>query len=294
MKKCQRCNFENTDTMRFCVECGTPLPDAPFVVNLGGGAQQSGVNTAEYGKSTETRDSGKDAFQGNFPPQFSNIPPPKKSGKKAFLIIGGIAALFLLIFAAGAAIIGYNMFIKDETVDKITPTPTRDSPSPTASSSKSPSPTKTPDDSPTPEPTGTGKAEVDRVWVDYDVTEGGRKGMRIHITFTVHELKDTDAYLAIFFAKEGGGKLYTDNKSYRSKDGQVAVYFSMKPAYKDALYTDTKLFMPYEEFNLEKGKYDLQMDIDVIYENGDMFKHLQLTILFTLSLDLQFISFSPL
>jgi len=49
----------------------------------------------------------------------------------------------------------------------------------------------------------------------------------------------------------------------------------MKPAYDDALYTDTKLFIPYEEFNLTKGKYDLQMDIDVIYENGDMFKHLQ-------------------
>ena len=97
MKKCQKCNFENTDTMRFCVECGTPLQEAPFVINLGGGAQQSGVNTAEYGKSMETQTPGKDAFQGNFPPQFSNVPPPKKSGKKAFLIIGGIAALFLLI-----------------------------------------------------------------------------------------------------------------------------------------------------------------------------------------------------
>jgi hypothetical protein len=265
--------------MRFCVECGAPLPDAPFVVNLGGGgAQQSGVNTAEYGKSTETQAAGKGAFPGNFQqPQFSNVPPPKKGGKKAFLIIGGIAALFLLIFAAGAAIVGYNMFIKDDVVDKITPTPTstKDSPSPTASSSKSPSPTKTPDDSPTPATTGTGKAEVERVWVDYDVTEGGKKGMRVHVTFTVHELKGTSSYLAIFFAKENGDKLYTNNKSYRSKDGQVAVYFTMEPKFDDTVYTDTKLFVPYEEFDLDKGKYDLQMDIDVIYENGDMFKHLQ-------------------
>ena len=262
--------------MRFCVECGMPLPDAPFVVNLGGG-QQSGVNTAEYGKSAETRDIGKGAFQDNFQHQFSNVPPPKKSSKKAFLIIGGIAALFLLIFAAGAAIVGYNMFIKDD-VEKF-PTPgNRDflTPTPTSTTTpKSPTPTETPDESPTPSTNKEGKAEVDRVWVDYDITEGGKKGMRVHVKFTVHELKDTASYLAIYFEKENGDKLYTSNKTYRSKTGQVAVFFEMKPKYADTLYDDAQLFIPYEEFNLPKGKYDLKMDIDVIYENGDMFKHLQ-------------------
>jgi zinc-ribbon domain len=275
MKKCQKCNFENTDTMRFCVECGAPLADAPFVVNVGGGGQQSGVNTAEYGQSTGTQAQGKGAFQGNFPNNFSNVPPPKKSSKKAFLIIGGIAALFLLIFAGVAAIIGYNMFIKDDIVDKRTPTPTlKDSPTPTGT--KTPSPTKTPDDdSPTPSITGDSEAEIDRVWVDYDVTENGKKGMRVHVKFTVHKLKGIDSYLAIFFAKENDDKLYTNNKTYRAKDGQVAAYFDMKPGFDDAIYEDAKLFMPYEEFNLEKGKYDLKMDIDVIYKNGDMYKHLQ-------------------
>ena len=54
MKKCQTCNFENVDTMRFCVECGAPLPDAPIVVNLGGGQGQSNADTVAY-KSTETQ-----------------------------------------------------------------------------------------------------------------------------------------------------------------------------------------------------------------------------------------------
>jgi hypothetical protein len=282
MKKCQSCNFENTDTMRFCVECGAPLPEAPFVVNLGGGAPPSGVNTAEYGKSSETQAAGKGAFAGNFPQQnFSNVPPPKKSGKKAFLIIGGIAALFLLIFAAGAAIVGYNMFIKDDIAEK-TPTPgNKDffTPSPTSTtSSKSPSPTKSPDDSPTPsddDADGKGRAEVERVWVDYNIKEKGKAGMRVHVSYTVHELKGTDAYLAIYFAKEDGEKLLTNNKTYRSKDGQVAVFYSMKPGFDDAVYKDTKLFVPYDEFNLDSGTYDLKMDIDVIYESGDLFKHLQ-------------------
>jgi hypothetical protein len=262
--------------MRFCVECGTPLADAPFVVNVGGGGQQSGVNTAEYGKSAETQAQGKGAFQGNFPNNFSNVPPPKKSSKKAFLVIGGIAALFLLIFAGIAAIIGYNMFIKDDIVDKRTPTPPVKDSSPTPTGTKTPTPTKTPDDdSPTPSTTGDNEAEIDSVNVDYDVTEGGKKGMRVHVKFTVHKLKGIDSYLAIYFAKENGDKLYTNNKTYRSKDGQVAAYFDMKPGFDPAIYEDAKLFIPYEEFNLAKGKYDLKMDIDVIYKNGDMYKHLQ-------------------
>ncbi|MET0753524.1 MAG: zinc ribbon domain-containing protein [Pyrinomonadaceae bacterium] len=276
MKKCQTCSFENVDSMRFCVECGTPLPDAPIVVNLG---NQSNMETAAF-KSTETQAGGKGAF-GNFPNQFSNVPPPKpRSNKKIFLVVGGILALFLLVFIAGAAIIGYNM-MKDEVVKNPTPSPTAStspaaSTSPTKSPKSSPSPTDSPDDDDTPVPTNKeGEAEIEKMWVDYNVSEDGKKGMRIHVKFTVHGLKDTDSYLAIYFEKENGDKLYTNNKTYRSKDGQVAVYKSLKPAYKDAVYDDAQLFVPYDEFNLDDGKYNLKMDVDVIYENGDMFKHLK-------------------
>jgi len=275
MKKCQNCSFENSDTMRFCVECGTPLPDAPIIVNLG---NPSNADTASY-KSTETQSGGKGNF-GNFPNNFSNIPPqpPRGSKKKTFLVIGGILSLFLLVFVAGAAIIGYNL-MKDEVVYNPTPTPaasaTPDKTTPTKTP-KSPTPTPDDDDDATPVPTNKeGKAEIDKMWVDYNVTEGGKKGMRIHVKFTVHDLKGVDSYLAIYFEKENGDKLYTNNKTYRSKDGQVAVFKSLKPAYKDTVYDDAQLFIPYDEFNLDKGKHNLQMDVDVIYENGDMFKHLR-------------------
>jgi len=32
--------------------------------------------------------------------------------------------------------------------------------------------------------------------------------------------------------------------------------------------------MPYGELNLGTGKFDLKMDVDVIYKNGDLVKHL--------------------
>lgn len=277
MKRCQSCNFENSDNMRFCVECGASLPDAPFVVNVG---NQTNADTAAY-NTAETQAGGKGAF-GNFPNNYSNVPPPKpRSNKKIFLVVGGILALFLLVFIAGAAIVGYNM-MKDDVVKNTTPTPAASatpaaSTSPTKSPKASASPTDSPDDDDTPTTTTNkeGEAEVDKMWVDYNVSEGGKKGMRIHVKFTVHDLKGIDSYLAIYFEKENGDKLYTNNKTYRSKDGQVAVYKSLKPAYKDTVYDDATLFIPYDEFNLDDGKYDLKMDVDVIYENGDMFKHMK-------------------
>ena len=279
MKKCQTCSYENADTMRFCVECGSTLPDAPIVVNLGGGAAgQSNVNTAGYGNSAQTQAGGKGNFGGNFPNQFSNVPPSKpRSSKKAFLIIGGILAMLFLVFIAGAAIIGYNM-MKDEVVTNPTPTnnPTpASSTTPTKATPKAPTPERTSSPEQTPTSGSDAKAELDSVWVDYNVTEKGRKGMRIHAKFTVRKMKNIDSYLAVYFEKSDGEKLYTKNKDYRSKDGQVAVFKALKPAYDDTIYEDEAVFIPYEEFNLEKGDYDLKADVDVIYKNGDLVEHMK-------------------
>lgn len=118
-------------------------------------------------------------------------------------------------------------------------------------------------------------ATFDNMSVDYDVTENGVKGMRIHAKFTLFNMKGVDAYLAIYFATKNGEKLKTSNTSYSSKEGQVAVYKSLKPAYDQAVYSDLQVFMPYSELNLRPAKYDLTMDLDVIYQNGDLVKHLK-------------------
>jgi hypothetical protein len=276
MKKCQTCGLENADTMRFCVECGATLPDAPIVVNFGGGEQSNPFGNVP---PQQQGGSGKGNFGSGFPNQFSNVPPPKpRSNKKTFLIIGGILALFLLVFAAGAAVIGYNMFIKDDVASNPTPTPgvtpTSSASTKPTTSPKSPTPTRTSSPEQTPKSGSDAKAEFGRVWVDYNVTEKGQKGMKIHVKFTLRKMKEVDSYLAVYFEKEGGEKLLTNNKEYRSKDGQVAVFKSLKPAYDDTVYDDAELFIPYEEFNLDSGKYKLKADVDVIYENGDLVGHM--------------------
>ena len=118
-------------------------------------------------------------------------------------------------------------------------------------------------------------ATLDNMWVDYDITENGRKGMRIHVKFTVLHMKGVEAYLAIYFEMKNGDKVLTNNKDFRSKSGQVALYKSLTPAYDEAVYDDAQLFIPYDELNLGKGRFDLKMDADVIYKNGDLVKHMK-------------------
>jgi hypothetical protein len=123
-------------------------------------------------------------------------------------------------------------------------------------------------------PASLASATFDKIWVDYDVAENDRKGMRIHVKFSVSHLKNVDSYLAIYFEKKDGEKLKTSNTDYQSKSGQVAIYKSLLPSYDETDYNDLQLFMPYNELNLGTGKFDLKMDVDVIYKNGDLIKHL--------------------
>ncbi len=89
-------------------------------------------------------------------------------------------------------------------------------------------------------------------------------------------MKGVDAFLAVYFQKKGGAKLYSSNTAYRSKEGQTAVYWDFNPGYDPAVYDDVAVFIPYSEFNLSRGKYDLQMDVYIIYKNGDIVQHLEL------------------
>ncbi|MDQ3802081.1 MAG: hypothetical protein M3384_21860 [Acidobacteriota bacterium] len=119
------------------------------------------------------------------------------------------------------------------------------------------------------------KASVEKVWVEYDVTENGKRGMRIHVNFTVRGLKGVESYLAIYFERKNGEKLMGVNPVYSDiKNGQLAVFKGLKPGYEPTVYEDAQLFLPYEEIKIGKGVHDMRMVIDLIYKNGDHFAHI--------------------
>ena len=53
---------------------------------------------------------------------------------------------------------------------------------------------------PTNRPTTTNPStSFDSIWVDYDVKEGDLRGMMIHLSFSAYNMKEMDAYVAIYF-----------------------------------------------------------------------------------------------
>jgi hypothetical protein len=124
------------------------------------------------------------------------------------------------------------------------------------------------------EATAKPSARFDKVWVDYDVTQEGKFGMLIHLKFTVYEMKGVDSYARITYLDEDNEYLKDNNKSFYTTGGDVATFKSLKPGYEPTDYNDLQMFMPYTELDLSAGKYSLQMDIDLIYESGELIQHM--------------------
>jgi hypothetical protein len=266
--------------MRFCLNCGTTLPDAPVIVNFGapqGGQSSPGTNP--YGKSMETQFGGKPAFQQPQPQNYSMVSPPSRGGgsKKILVAVGGVLFLLFLVVAAIGGIFAYNMMKEKPVIVSTSPTPNS---SPSASPSASPSPSASKSTSPSPKPTSTmtssvnAKVKFDKVWVDYNETEDGERGMRIHVKFEVTGMEGVDSYLMVYFQKSDGTELTTGSSAYGSIDGRVVAKKALKPGYDVTVYKDLEVFMPYSELNLTKGKYNLKMDIDLADDDEVLIKHL--------------------
>lgn len=142
MKRCQKCLSENEDSMSFCWECGTPLPNLI----------QNTANTEELPTqsipSTPTVFGGNQELKAIGANRFNLVSKPshqKPSKSKTFLIVGGIGALLVLGLIAVAGIVVYKLMPKKDIVTL----------KPTTTASLSPSPKTTPDVSFTPpiEPT---------------------------------------------------------------------------------------------------------------------------------------------
>jgi hypothetical protein len=117
-------------------------------------------------------------------------------------------------------------------------------------------------------------ATFGKMWVDYDVKEGGRKGMRIHVRLRVKNLKDTLCYVAIKFEQQDGRKLKTTNTLFADSKGDVTLLSELNPGSATVFYDDISAFMPYSELRLKKGAHKLKMHADLTYTDFGLIKHL--------------------
>jgi hypothetical protein len=124
--------------------------------------------------------------------------------------------------------------------------------------------------------TNEAKAVFEKMTVDYKASEGGVNGMMLHIKFTVYDMKDIESFVAVYFVHNDyhRGALKDTNQKYASSSGDIAVYKAIKPAFSPALFEDLQIFMPYDEFDLPPGDYDLTMDVKLIKSQGGLISDL--------------------
>lgn len=113
----------------------------------------------------------------------------------------------------------------------------------------------------------------EKVWVEHDVRVDGKKGMRIHTSFTVKNNLNVECTLvAHFYHRDGtqlsGADLQGD---YSTSDGHVVTYVKVKPRFASTRYSDKSLFIPYQEFHIKgAGVYNLKFIVFLErYDRGD-------------------------
>ena len=242
----------------YCWQCGSQLTDANYNANFYQGANP----TQNYSLPNQAQGFGNFGQNGAFGYQ------PRRASYsfgRVAAVLSGIFLFLLLVTGAGAAVF-YKVFSTPKNC--CAPNPRYRTPEPAKSPAIKEAPVTDKRKS------GKASAEFEKIWVDYNVKENGRLGMRVHVKFSVFNMKDVDSNLTLYFEKADGTKLTTTNTKFSSKDGQVAVSRTLKPGFDDTIYKDLEIFMPYEELKLGRGKYNLKMDADVTLENGDLVEHL--------------------
>lgn len=113
--------------------------------------------------------------------------------------------------------------------------------------------------------------KIETFWTEFDVTENGAFGMRIHLKFAANNLLGKEMVAAAYFYDNAGNALKDTNRSYMTNNGGVSTSTNFQPAYAKAVYDDLKLFIPYAELELPVGKHELKYQLGVYSKENSQF-----------------------
>lgn len=96
-------------------------------------------------------------------------------------------------------------------------------------------------------------ATVNKTWVEVDVEQNGKKGIRVHTEFTIQNCNGKSATINIFVANSQGAWVNANDENYKNSDGYVYLGSNFTPRYDNTKFNDYKLFIPYDAINFENG-----------------------------------------
>lgn len=111
-------------------------------------------------------------------------------------------------------------------------------------------------------------ATVNKVWLEHNVTKGGKKGMVVHTDFTVSGMKGEKVDCTAYFYDEYKNNLKTTYSGYKTVSDQACAWSYGNVTYDNSHWEDFDNFMPYEAMNLAAGKHDYYCKV-VIYDTDN-------------------------
>lgn len=115
-------------------------------------------------------------------------------------------------------------------------------------------------------------AKFENIWVVHNVLENqcniySRKGMQIHIKFSVDGMLNKRGNCVVWFYFSNGSELTDYNNLYKTTTGKVATSSKFKSTYENSIWNDFVIFMPYDELHLSRGSHSLKFKIGLFDQN---------------------------
>ena len=104
---------------------------------------------------------------------------------------------------------------------------------------------------------------INRVWVDFNLTENGATGLMIHVDFNATDVERHSLNVVAYFEYSTGAPLKDTDGTYRTSDGQVAVEKTVTAQSDYSQWGDFKLFMPYSQIHTPSGSHSLRLYVQI-------------------------------
>lgn len=112
----------------------------------------------------------------------------------------------------------------------------------------------------------TPSGNITRVWVEHNVYNNGVKGMKIHASYEVENMKGETVYMYTYY-------YYGDNRTplKNSSGNNLSISSSGVAPYDNTTFNDSWHFMSYSSLNMQPGygSIDLSFDVAIKDENGE-------------------------
>ena len=117
---------------------------------------------------------------------------------------------------------------------------------------------------------------IEKVWMEHNVYENidgyNKKGLKIHIKFSVNNMRGDKLRAGVFFYNNADNKGVSGKKGiYSTPEGVATVQETIVPKFNLTTFTDFTLFFPYYAFEVPTGKYDLHGQIYIYKAGGSIY-----------------------